>query len=69
MLLHVVNRAGGPINQVSFFIKPEASDEDFMFFPQICWENTQLYLRPFFFFLIFETQHVILYLILLTQRR
>lgn len=37
---------------------------DFMFFPQICWENTQFYLRPF---IPFETQHVILHLVLLTR--
>ena len=68
MLLHVVDRVGRPINQVSLsFIKPETSEGDFMFFPQIFWENTQFYLRPFFFFLTFKTQHVILYLILLTQ--
>ena len=51
MLLHVVDRVGRPINQVSLsFIKPETSEGDFMFFPQIFWENTQFYLRPFFFF-------------------
>ena len=66
MLLHVVDRVGRPINQVSLsFIKPETSEGDFMLFPQIFWENTQFYLR--LFFLTFETQHVILYLILLTQ--